>query len=192
VFNDEEEASLVNYLRYLSDRALPVSTHTALLFAKMVAIKVGKIDRFGPDGPTSGWFKTFYARHKDEIKLRKPSYIDRGRVAAASERVVRHHTEKLKKEIDDGKVEAHCIWNCDETGFSGRIGAKQRKFIGKAENRSLYAREVVSRDHITVHPCVSASGVVMPPCMIFAKSYPNTAQQKDQLEPCMLNQSVVT
>jgi hypothetical protein len=145
------------------------------MFAKMVAVKIGKLDKFGPNGPTVGWFKKFYNRHKEQIKLRKPSYIDRGRVAAASEKVVKDHVEKLKKELADGQIEQHAIWNCDETGFSGRIGAKPKKYIGKAEDRSMYAREVVSRDHITVHPCISASGVVMPPCIIFTKTYPSTA-----------------
>ena len=65
----------------------------------MVGSKVGKTDTFGPNGPTKRWLEHFAKRHKDQIKICTPSYIDRDRVGAASEKVLRKHIDLLKMKL---------------------------------------------------------------------------------------------
>ena len=48
VLSGEEEDSLVNYLRYLSERALPVTRRMAIAFCKMVAVKLVNLTSLGP------------------------------------------------------------------------------------------------------------------------------------------------
>ena len=52
---------------------------------------------------------------------------------------------------------------------------KTKKYICKVEAKCFYKQDVIAKDHVTVRPCFSAAGVVMPPSIIFAKAYPSTA-----------------
>ncbi|XP_041921544.1 uncharacterized protein LOC121685206 [Alosa sapidissima] len=66
------------------------------------------------------------------------------------------------------------IYNCDETGFGDKGSSRKRVLCGKGQ-KTVYAQQVTTREHVTVHCCVNAAGEAIPPFVIFAKCLPSTA-----------------
>ena len=63
------------YYRYPSERAIPITRWIAKAFAKLLAITVGKIHKFGVNGPTDEWWRHFQNRYKEEIKEMTPNTL---------------------------------------------------------------------------------------------------------------------
>jgi len=67
------------------------------------------------------------------------------------------------------KNKYNCIYNCDESGMV--LDRMTSKVIVQRKTKQAYAESKGNQDHITVHTCVSALGHVIPPFIIFEKSF---------------------
>ncbi|KAI8509477.1 hypothetical protein Bbelb_133250 [Branchiostoma belcheri] len=65
----------------------------------------------------------------------------------------------------------YLIYNADETGMT--VDAKKPRVIVSTTSKRVPSISLGGRDHITVTACVSASGTVIPPMIIFSKSRPS-------------------
>ena len=63
------------------------------------------------------------------------------------------------------------VYNCDETGFSGKEASRQ-KVVGVKRSHT-YQQRVTTADHVTAHLCVSADGRFLPTMVIFKGSLPH-------------------
>ena len=114
------------------------------------------------------WYYGFLRRHQ-ELTLRKPSPLGQQRAAVTTDQMQRWYQELLQYLTDTGKLDVlsspERILNCDESGFplcttSGRVLAERGK-------KNVYQRVTNSRQQITVLACMSASGMYLPPYIIY-------------------------
>jgi hypothetical protein len=63
------------------------------------------------------------------------------------------------------------VFNCDETGWSGKECARE-KVIGPKSGH-IYQQNVMSNDHVTAHLCVSADGTFIPTMIIYKGCMPH-------------------
>ena len=63
------------------------------------------------------------------------------------------------------------IFNCDESmiAMDKRSGA----VVVSRKTEHTYSESKGTRDHITINTCMSASGYIMPPHIIFSQAYPS-------------------
>ena len=170
MLSDEEEESLVKYCFYMAEHRFPITRAQVIGLAWAIAVRQGK-ECFLNTGPTLRWWKGFRNRHP-ELRLRKPESIDRGRVANATEEIIGDYFETLKKNLEDNGLQdkPHLVFNCDEAGIS--LNKSTQKFIVLGRNKHCQNIAQGTNQHISVLCCFSASGVTIPPHIIFSKGLP--------------------
>ena len=135
--------------------------------------RINQSERYATEGPGWTWWKKFKLRHKDKITLRKPDILDRGRARMARQDVMDDFFSNLKETLTNNNLlnRPECIFNCDESGFS--MEAKLGKVVVPKGAKHSYSQSKGSRTHITTHVCVSASGQVLPPMIIYTENWPS-------------------
>ncbi|XP_060573876.1 uncharacterized protein LOC132731679 [Ruditapes philippinarum] len=117
-------------------------------------------------GPSDGWFQRFMSRHPD-LSSRKPENLDKGRMSMSNYKVVGDYFEFLDGILGKYgiKNKPSQIFNCDETGFTGKEMPRAKVFGPKGKH--VFRQKISSSDHITAHLCVSANGRFLPSMIIF-------------------------
>ncbi|XP_078659034.1 uncharacterized protein LOC144904194 [Branchiostoma floridae x Branchiostoma belcheri] len=125
-------------------------------------------------GFSQKWWRAFKGRNK--LTLRKPSPLDRGRRDSVDGDVVKQFFTLLKSTLSDNGLsdQPHRVYNVDETGFDLDPQKKSVVTFSKMGAPAVSVRKG-TRDHISTMECVSADGSVLPPLVIFSKSYPSSA-----------------
>ena len=171
----EEEIVLVNYIKYMASISQPLTTSAIKLFAWAISKRSNrKHSPFNEDfSPGAKWWWKFYKRHQKDITLRKPDTLDRGRSRMANIKVMNNHFAKLKEVLYEHKIfnKPKHIFNCDESGI--RLDSQAGKVVVCRNTKQAYSEAKGSSTHITAHICCSASGVMLPPMLIFEKSFPS-------------------
>ena len=99
VLTKEEEEMLVNYIKYMSSHAFPLTIAMIKSFAWAVAKKSGKGNCFNLEsGPGKTWWNKFRKRHHTELAIRKP-----GCARMANEIVVNRHFTTLGKLLSEAQ-----------------------------------------------------------------------------------------
>ena len=103
---------------------------------------------------------------------RHPDVLDRDRAEVPFSAVSAFY-DLLEKTLEDLDLfqKPHCIFNADETGFSGKQSVKGKVFVKKG-TRHPHQRMTSFSGHTTVLVTASASGEILPPLVIFEKSVP--------------------
>ena len=98
--------------------------------------------RPGPD-----WCKGFEERWAHRLKRRKPESLARNRADALSPEVVTHFYALWKHILEENDLmyKPQCIWNCDESGFSGET-SNTRVYTGR--NMKAYRRAANNVKHM--------------------------------------------
>jgi len=168
----DEESALIDYIKFMATIAQPLTVPGIKAFAWAIA-KRHNNNRFNKEtGPGHTWWDSFKKRHKDEITLRKPDKLDRGRSRMANQTVMDQHFDLLKNTLVELDIldKPERIYNCDESGMA--MDKMTSKVIVQRKSKQAYSESKGNRDHITVHVCVSAAGQPLPPFIIFEKAYP--------------------
>ncbi|KAG5281599.1 hypothetical protein AALO_G00074160 [Alosa alosa] len=173
---DEEEA-LLRYIFWMAAHAFPITKSVALVLAIQICKASGRPNPFVnmEKGLSKMWWSRFRAR-RPTVASRRANPLERERLHGATvERVdeLFHICQALYDQHElSGTPEL--IYNCDETGFGDKGHSKQRILCHKGQ-RCVYAQQVTTREHITVHCCANAAGESIPPFVIFRGSFPSTA-----------------
>ena len=167
-----EEKSSKFYIDYMASTYHPLTIPAIKAFAWSIVKSSQCPNRFNSSvGPGNTWYLKFKKRHN--LMNRKPENIDRGRSRMANETVFNQHFDLLEKTISQLALEekTESIFYCDESmvNMDRRIG----KAVVSKRTKQSYSESKGTRDHITVNACVSTSGQVLPPHIIFASSYPS-------------------
>ena len=120
--------------------------------------------------PGYDWWKGFMRRWPT-LTERKPQHLSRKRAEGADEDTIKGFLQRVetllhKADILDSTDLDKRLWNCDETGLcnavtSGRILSKRgSKWVPQTAGGS-------GRSYTTVHGCGSASGVRLPPFVVY-------------------------
>ncbi|KAL8586989.1 hypothetical protein ACOMHN_062400 [Nucella lapillus] len=116
--------------------------------------------------PGKKWISLFMKRHKD-VSFRTPQALGAQRAAVTVDKI----TDWFKLAYDEIKAaggvldDPSRIFNCDETGF--QLGGGGFTQIIASKNERVYQVTSDTHTQITVLACVSASGEVLDPLIIF-------------------------
>ncbi|KAL2102377.1 hypothetical protein ACEWY4_001545 [Coilia grayii] len=172
-----EEEALVSYIFWMAAHGFPITQSVALVLAIQVCKASGRENPFVKmdKGLSRMWWSRFRARHPT-VASRRPNYIEAERVHGATVARVDElfHICQALYDHHGFRGTPELIYNCDETGFGDKGSSRKRVLCSKGQ-RTVYAQQVTTREHVTVHCCASAAGEVIPPFVIFEKCLPSTA-----------------
>ena len=178
MFSDEEGMALVNYMKYMGNHGFPMTRSMVRKFVLSLVKADNRVTLFNLEkGPSDDWFKKFLIRHP-ELSEKQSETQDRGRNRMSNSNVMEQHFKLLEETLDELgiKDKPGQIFNCDETGWSGKEKSKQKVFGVKGQH--CYQQSVLGTGHITAHLCISANGTVLPSFLIFEKSLPHTTYKE--------------
>lgn len=169
-----DESALVAYITWMGEHGFPITKAVALLLAFEIVKAAGRTTtKVNMSKGLSGmWWHRFRLRHP-ELSLRTPDPLDRRRAFGATKEAVDglfSLIEPLYAKYGLGD-KPHLIFNCDETGLN-QIRAKEKVICRKGQSHA-YSQKNFLTDYVTVHYCVSASGQIIPPFIIFSKRLPS-------------------
>ena len=164
--------ALVNYIKYMSQTCLPLTRAALKCFVSSTVKRSRRPPKFDIEkGPSNKWIQCFLQR-QDELTLKVPEMQEKGRTRMANQTVMDQHFKLLNEVTKLGLENAPTqIFNCDETGFSGKDKSRT-KVIG-IKGIHNYQQQVLTNSNITAQMCVSADGRVLPTFIIFEKSLPH-------------------
>ena len=159
ILSDEEEDLLYEYIINIADMGYGLTRED--IRGHKHSFKDGKAGR--------GWFDGFKARHPN-LSFRTPQSLLFARALSASEYVVADFFAKLESIY--GRLNLITkpmqVYNADETGVS--VVHKMEKVLAHLGRRHVYsvASGEKGKTH-TILTCVSASGMVLPPMMVYPR-----------------------
>lgn len=161
----EEELLIVERLILLSTWGFPLGKHDLCFLVQEYLNRLGRTTRWPDNLPGPDFVRGFMERHKT-LTIRMSNPIKRSR-AELSPEIIKDFFGRLVK-ISEG-VPPENILNYDETNLQNNPGAKAaifRKGVKYAEQVKDHGKEAV-----TVMFCGSASGVILPPYVIYKAKY---------------------
>lgn len=132
-------------------------------------LKVKKKTYLFPNGiPGEDWWLGFLRRNP-QLSLRKPQSLQIARAVSSTSDVVSHwFTSVLKPLLDKHNLHLHPdrIYNADETSFS-LCGRPCRVVTKRGAKSPQFVVGGTGRENVTVQMCVSASGQLFPPYILY-------------------------
>jgi len=157
----EEESELANFLIRCADIGYPHSLPQVLGLVQEI------IEYKGINASVSyGWWQRF-CQHNKEVSLRTAVPLARVRAMATDVKVLEKYFDILEQTLKDNKIfnNPTRIYNCDETGLS--LSPKGIKVVAKRGSKNVSGISGDNKTQITVLACTSASGICIPPMVIF-------------------------
>ena len=171
VLTKEEEKALTSYINFMHARAFPLSVPLKA-FAWRIAKRSGRDALFNlNDGPGATWWHGYFKRNGETFSLKRPDILDRSRAKMANPNVIFDYFAKLKEIMHTLEVtdKPYLIFNADESGLNLEL-RKGKVVVPKG--KPAHSQSKGSRDHMTVHCCISASGQSLPLMIIYQGSFP--------------------
>ena len=149
----------------------PLSIPTVKAFAWAITKRSTNPNRFNPEtGPGDKCYRNFKARHN--LTNRKLDNVDRGRSRMGNTTVWKQHFDLLEETIDKLQLRNNpkAIFNCDESMVV--MDRRSGSCCVKENQKCVFRKQRNTGPHQR-NACVSASGYIMPPHIIFSQSYPS-------------------
>jgi transcriptional regulator with XRE-family HTH domain len=156
-----EELELVSYIDSLCRDYLPPTRDMIRNFASTIA----------KTEVSETWVTRFLHRHHDALTPQWTSAMATERHAADSYEKYSKYFDMLELKITEKDIQPEQTYNMDEKGFMIRhIGRQKRVFSKTAWSKKQFRQALMdgNREWITLIACVGASGVALPPALIFA------------------------
>ena len=169
ILTKEEEDKIYEYLIKMSDMGYGLTREIVMHLAYMVAEKLHKKHPFTGESAGRSWFDGFRRRHP-KLTIRTPQALSYCRAISGNEETISDLFGKVGAIY--GKLNLFSkpmqVFNADETGIS--IVHKPGKVLAQLGRRNIYSITAAERGKThTVLACVSASGYVLPPMMIYPR-----------------------
>ena len=172
VFSSEEELSLCNHLKVVSDWGFPFGYFEAqILVQSYLKLQNREITCFKNNIPSTEWVRAFLARHKEHLTFRMCQNIKTARAEKHVDEIAdffEHYKQSVGVDSSGmSKVPATHIFNYDETNLADDPGAKKCIF----KRGVKYPDRVMnsSKSSTSIMFCGSASGAMLP-CYVVYKS----------------------
>ncbi|KAJ8962215.1 hypothetical protein NQ318_018187 [Aromia moschata] len=172
-FSPEYEELLVNHVKDLSNRCLPLMKKEFLKLAYDLAVALNIPHRFNCEKSAAGkhFYYDFMARHPD-LSLRTPESMSMMRAVGFNKPQVDLFFINLDKLMTLYNFSPSNIYNCDETGVS--CVQKHQKVIAPKTVRQVGKLTSAERGkNITILFCMSANGYFIPPFFVFPRQRMN-------------------
>lgn len=154
-----QERKLRDWILIQHDLGCPVSHLQVRDFASKVAVRNGF-----QDGVGKNWLEGFLTRFSD-VKTLKGKKIDSDRYHGASTELIKAFFMLLMMP-PVRKIKQKHRYNVDEVGMMEGIGLNGL-VLGRAEKKSALLKQPGSRYWISILECISATGRVLKPLVIF-------------------------
>ncbi|CAC5402501.1 unnamed protein product [Mytilus coruscus] len=154
MLTDEEETSIINYVKYMAERGFPLTRRMLKAFVISIVEKSGRKTLFNMDkGPSNKLLN----RHP-ELSEKLPEQQDKARRRMSNVTVLDQYFKLLMDTVDSLGLtnKPNQIFNCDESGFSGKEKSKEKVLTTKGSHS--YQQKVMVHGHITVHMCIAGDG----------------------------------
>ncbi|XP_064617323.1 uncharacterized protein LOC135481430 [Liolophura sinensis] len=166
--SDEEEASLVNHVKVVSEWGFPFDILDLRLLVKTYLSKVGKtVKQFKHNLPSREWAFNFLKRHKGHLTRRLCQNIKTARAKVSSESV-KSYFDNLKgtlQNVDGSPIPPTHIFNYDETNLADDPGIK--KCIFKRGVKYPERIRNSTKASTSVMFCGSAAGEMLPIYVVY-------------------------
>ena len=162
----QEEEEFASFLARCADIGYAHSLPQVLALAQQI------VDRKGINTMvTRGWWKRFCQRNP-QLSHRTAVPLTVARAMATDAHVMNCYFEMLTDTLSDNGLihKPMHLYNCDETGMP--LGAYHHKVVAQAGSNPTCITSN-SKTQVTVLACVSATGVAMPPFVIFKRKTMN-------------------
>ena len=172
VLTSEEEARLAEYCVTMADMGFGLTRECVMAMAFAIADKTGWSHPFKQGYAGRGWYEGFMARQAT-LTLRTPQALSYARAASSSKETIDDFFAKLGAIYGRLNLisKPSQIFNVDETGVT--IVHKPSKVVAQIGRRNVPS--LTSADKGKTHSilaCVSASGQVLSPFMIYPRKRP--------------------
>ena len=158
----KEEEELVALLKQVSSIGYGKTKKEVLAMVQKTVEKKGvSIDKFNGEG----WWTKFMSRNK--LSLRTADPLSKARADAVSQDKIDEYFKLLQSTLDDNNLtdKPYSIYNVDESGMP--FEHRQPKRIAPTGAKKVYGRSSGNKAQITIVACASATGVALPPMVIF-------------------------
>lgn len=168
----EDEQIIINYGTFMASRGCPLSRLSLRNVAREIIISRGGDKCMDPSKGLSDRWVTRFLKNHSELKLRVAHPLEHAR-AIITQDVVDEYFHLLVKCLNEGNLtfEPARIYNCDESGFSGKLNTSRKVIIPKGI-RHAYQSYVNLSGHVTLLNAISAAGQTTPPMLIFSQCLP--------------------
>jgi hypothetical protein len=158
---EEEEEELVEFLLRCAEIGYPHTISQILGIVQQLVNYKGISKKV-----TQGWWQKFAQRHK-EVTLRSAVPLSMIRAKAMDIDSINRYFDVLEHTLKENGIynKPTLIYNCDESGIP--LNPKGLKVVAKTGAKNISAISGNSKGQITVLACTSASGVALPPMVIF-------------------------
>ena len=161
-----EESTLENWIYRAAKLGAPITLKLVKISASEIQSKrISKDDENEISHISDRWVDRFRTRHP-RIKTCFSRTIDTARSTALDFSTIKSYFDNLGELLREHKYPPSAIYNVDETGFS--IGSSRKSVVLLDQlNQRREKKQPGRQEWITCLECVSASGVTLPPCLIF-------------------------
>ena len=169
ILTSEEEDLLAQYLVDIADMGFGLSREDVMAMAFNIAEKTKKAHPFKGGFAGRGWYDGFIFRHP-KLTLRSPQPLSYCRALCSNKATIDDFFAKLggvygRLNLISKPMQ---IFNADETGVG--IVHKPGKVVTEIGRRNVYGIAAAEKGKThTILSCVSASGVTLPPLMIYPR-----------------------
>ena len=169
----EEETRLAQYIVDMCDMGFGLTRQDVMRVAYSIVEKAGREHPFSNGMAGRAWFDGFRSRNPN-LTMRISQPLSYSRATAANKDIIDDFFAKM------GAIYAHLnllskpmqIYNVDETGIS--VVHKAGKVITQVGRKNVWSVTSAEKGKThTVMTCVSASGFVIPPMMIYPRKRMN-------------------
>lgn len=169
VLTEEEENTLKKWIIDCSNKGFPRRKADVIISVKEFLQLNNRPNPFADDTPGPGWYRAFLKRHP-EIATRNSESVTSAS-SCVSENDIRKWFDKISETLKDEEQyyilqHPERLFNADETCFM--LNPTNSKVLGPRGARNIYEVEQGnSKTSITVMFSFSASGIVVPPMVVF-------------------------
>jgi hypothetical protein len=161
-----EESTLENWIYRAAKLGAPITLKLVKILASEIqSERSSNNDETQPSPISDRWVDRFRTRHP-RIKTCFSRTIDTARSTALDFSTIKSYFDNVGDLLREHKYPPSAIYNVDETGFS--IGSSRKSVVLLDQpNQRREKKQPGQQEWITCLECVSASGVTLPPCLIF-------------------------
>ena len=161
-----EESTLENWIFRAAKLGAPITLQLVKILASEIQSKQSSNYDENELSPISDrWVDRFRTRHP-RIKTCFSRTIDTVRSTALDFSTIKSYLNNLGEVLREHKYPPSAIYNVDETGFS--IGSSRKSVVLLDQfDKRREKKQPGRQEWITSLECISASGVTLPPCLIF-------------------------
>ncbi|KAF4435476.1 hypothetical protein F53441_13499 [Fusarium austroafricanum] len=157
--SEGQEKKLMDWILIQDNLGCPVNHQQVRAFASKIAVRNGY-----PDGVGKNWLQSFLRRYPEVSTLRGKK-IDIERYNGANTELIKAFFALLMLP-DIRKIRQENRYNVDEVGMMEGIGLNGL-VLGHSEKKEALLKQPGSRSWISILECISATGKVLTPLVIF-------------------------